>query len=53
MVAVFDFNANAIVLFVKRFNVALHIGKDLVEPVFVSGNLLSEKIVEIGERELD
>ena len=40
MVAVFDFDANAIVLFVERFYVALDIGEDLVEPVFVPGNLL-------------
>jgi len=40
MVAVFDFDAYAIVLFVERFYVALDIGEDLVEPVFVPGNLL-------------
>ena len=44
MVAVFDFDADVIVLFVERFNVALNVGEDLVEPVFVPGNLLSEKI---------
>ena len=44
MVAVFYFDADAIVLFVEGFNVALNIGEDLVEPVFVPGNLLSEKI---------
>ncbi len=41
MVAVFDFDADAIVLFVERFHVALDVGEDLVEPVFVPGNLLS------------
>ena len=41
MVAVFDFDADAIVLFVKRFHVAFDIGEDLVEPVLVPGNLLS------------
>ena len=30
MVAVFDFDADAIVLFVERFHVALDIGEDLV-----------------------
>src|SRR6266568_3294609 len=32
MVAVFDFNVDAIVLFVEGFHVALDIGEDLVEP---------------------
>jgi hypothetical protein len=32
-------------LFVKRFHVALHIGEELVEPIFVTRNLLTEKIV--------
>ena len=41
MVAVFDFNTDAIVLFVERFYVALDVGQDLVEPVFVPGDLLS------------
>ena len=41
MVAVFDFDADAIVLFVERFHVALDIGEDLVEPIFVTGNFLS------------
>jgi len=45
MVAVFDFYADAIVLFVKRFHVAFHIGEQLVEPIFVSRNLLSQKIL--------
>jgi hypothetical protein len=45
MVAVLDFDADAIVLFVERFHVALHIGEDLVEPVFVTGNLLAQKIL--------
>lgn len=45
MITVFDFDADAVVLFVERFHVALDIGEDLVEPVFVSGNLLSQKIV--------
>ena len=45
MVAVFDFDADAVVLFVEGFYVALDVGEDLVEPVFVSGNLLTEKIV--------
>jgi len=40
MVAVFDFNVDAIVLFVEGFHVALDIGEDLVEPIFVPGNLL-------------
>ena len=44
MIAVFDFDAGAVVLFVERFHVALDIGEDLVEAVFVSGNLLSQKI---------
>jgi hypothetical protein len=48
MVAVFDLDTDAVVLFVERFHVALDVGEDLVEPVFVSGNLLSQKIVEIG-----
>jgi hypothetical protein len=45
MVAVLDFDADAIVLFVERFHVALHIREDLVEPVFVTGNLLAQKIL--------
>jgi hypothetical protein len=45
MVAVFDFDAYGVVLFVEGFYVALDVGEDLVEPVFVSGNLLSQKIV--------
>jgi hypothetical protein len=45
MVAVFDFDADAIVLFVERFHVALHKGEELVEPVFVTGNLLPQKIL--------
>ena len=45
MVAVLDFDADAIVLFIERFHVALDVGEDLVEPVLVSGNLLSQKIV--------
>jgi hypothetical protein len=40
VVAIFDFYADAVVLIVERFHVALDIGKDLVEPVFVPGNLL-------------
>jgi hypothetical protein len=40
MVAVFDFDADAIVLFVERFYVALDIGEDLIESVFITGNLL-------------
>ena len=45
MVAVFYFDADAVVLFVEGFHVAFDVGEDLVEPVFVSGNLLSQKIV--------
>ncbi len=45
VIAVFYFDADAIVLFVERFHVALDIGEDLVEPVFVSGNLPSEKVL--------
>ena len=45
MIAVFHFDADAVVLFVERFHVALDVGKDLVEPVFVTGSLLSQKIV--------
>jgi hypothetical protein len=45
MIAVFDFDADAIVLFVERFHVALDVGEDLVEPVFVPWNLLSQKIL--------
>ncbi|OLD13490.1 MAG: hypothetical protein AUI50_09000 [Crenarchaeota archaeon 13_1_40CM_2_52_14] len=45
MVAIFDLDADAIVLFVEGFHVALDIGEELVEPVFVSGNLLSQKIL--------
>jgi len=41
VIAIFDFNADAVVVFVERFDVALDIGEDLVEPVFVPGNLLS------------
>ena len=45
MVAVLDFDADTVVLFIKRFYVALDVGEYLVEPVFVSRNLLSQKIV--------
>jgi hypothetical protein len=45
MVAVLYLDPDAIVLFVERFHVALDVGEDLVEPIFVSGNLLSEKIL--------
>jgi hypothetical protein len=41
MVAVLDFDADGIVLLVKRFHVALDVGEELVEPVFVPGNLLA------------
>jgi hypothetical protein len=44
VVAVFDFDADAVVLIVERFHVALDISQDLVESIFVSGNLLPEKI---------
>ena len=40
VIAVFDFDADAVVVFVERFYVALDIGEDLVEPIFVPGNLL-------------
>jgi len=40
VIAVFDFDTDAIVLFVERFHVALDISEDLVEPIFVPGNLL-------------
>ena len=45
MVAVFYFDADAIVLFVEGFHVSLDVGEDLVEPVFVAWNLLAQKIV--------
>jgi len=45
MVAVFDLDADAIVLFIERFHVALDVGEDLVEPIFVPWNFLSQKIV--------
>jgi hypothetical protein len=41
MVAVFDFDANGIILFVEGFNIAFDIGENLVESVLVSGDLLS------------
>jgi DNA primase len=41
MVAVFDLDADAIVLFVERFHIALDIGEELVEPIFVTWNLLA------------
>jgi hypothetical protein len=40
VIAVFDFDADTVVVFVERFHVALDIGEDLVEPIFVPGNLL-------------
>jgi hypothetical protein len=40
MVAVFDFDADTVVLLVERFHVALDVGEDLIEPIFVPGNLL-------------
>jgi hypothetical protein len=40
VIAIFDFDADTVVLLVERFHVALHIGEDLVEPIFVPGNLL-------------
>jgi hypothetical protein len=40
VIAIFDFDADAVVLFVEGFHVALDIGEDLVEPIFVPGNLL-------------
>jgi len=45
VIAVFDFDADTIVLFIESFHVALDIGEHLVEPVFVPGNLLSEEIL--------
>jgi len=45
MVAVFDFDADAIVLFIEGFHVSLDVGEDLLEPVLVTWNLLSQKIV--------
>jgi len=45
VIAVFDFDADTIVLFVERFHIALDISEHLVEPVFVPGNLLPEKIL--------
>ncbi len=45
MVAVFYFDADAIVQFVEGFHIALDKSQHLVEPVFVSGNLLPQKIV--------
>jgi len=41
VVAVFDFYADAVVLFVEGFYVAFDVREDLVEPVFVSGDLLA------------
>jgi hypothetical protein len=41
MVAVFDLDAGCAVLLVERFYVALDVGEDLVELIFVSGDLLS------------
>jgi hypothetical protein len=41
VIAIFDFDADTVVVFVERFHVALDIGEDLVEPIFVPGNLLS------------
>jgi hypothetical protein len=40
VIAVLDFDADTIVLFVEGFHVTLDIGEHLVEPVFVPGNLL-------------
>ena len=40
MIAIFDFDADTVVVFVERFDVPLDIGEDLVEPLFVPGNLL-------------
>jgi hypothetical protein len=40
MVTIFDFDADTVVVFVERFYVALDVGEDLVEPIFVPGNLL-------------
>jgi len=45
MVAVFHFDADAIVLFIERFHVSLDVGEDLVEPIFIPWNFLSQKIV--------
>jgi hypothetical protein len=41
VIAVFDFDADNIILFVERLHVTLDIGEDLIDPVFVPGNLLS------------
>jgi len=41
VVAVFDFDIRDVVLLVERFDVAFDESEDLVESVFVSGNLLS------------
>jgi hypothetical protein len=41
MVAIFDFDADCAVLLVEGFYVSFDVGEDLVEPVFVSRNLLS------------
>ena len=40
VIAIFDFDADTVVVFVERFDVPLDIGEDLVEPLFVPGNLL-------------
>jgi hypothetical protein len=45
VIAIFDFNADAVVVFVERFHVALDIGEDVVEPIFVPGNLPPQKIL--------
>ncbi len=41
VIAIFDFDADTVVVFVERFDIALDVGEDLVEPVFVSGDLLA------------
>ena len=45
MVAVLDFDADTVVLFIERFHVSLDVGEDLVEPIFIPWNFLSQKIV--------
>ncbi len=45
MVAVLDLDVDGAVLFVESFYVAFDIGENLVEPVFVSRDLPSQKIL--------
>ena len=44
VIAVFDFDADTIVLFVERLYIAFNICENLVESVYISGDLPSQKI---------